>query len=168
MFGSRFWNRYRGSGAPAVSRYVRSRKFHLVENQPNLPDHNFPRHGIRINPSAYVVLSNQRKRSSSVDSHASYELKVQKRSRSCDSRLFPYIKQHTIMTTDKRNLEHVVWSRTGQLFIRPLGSGTDHTIKATSEVHINNLQQITTENNMLLQKSVITIISDNGPDWSTD
>ncbi|CAF1318134.1 unnamed protein product, partial [Didymodactylos carnosus] len=156
------------SSAPAVSRYVRSRKFHLVGNQPNLPDHDFPKHGIRINPSAYVVLSNQRKRSSSVDSHASYELKVKKRSRSCDRRLFPDIKQHTIMTTDKRNFEHVIWSRTGQLFIRPFGSGTDHTIKATSEVHINNLQQITTENNMLLQKSVITIISDNGPDWSTD
>ncbi|CAF1061165.1 unnamed protein product [Rotaria sordida] len=28
--------------------------------------------------------------------------------------------------------------------------------------------QITTENNMLLQKSVITIISDNGSDWGTD
>ncbi|CAF1258107.1 unnamed protein product [Rotaria magnacalcarata] len=58
--------------APAVSRYVRSRKFHLVDKQPNLPDHDFPRHGIRINPSAYAVLSNQRKRSSSIDSHPSY------------------------------------------------------------------------------------------------
>lgn len=61
-----------------------------------------------------------------------------------------------------------MWSRTGKLFVRPFGSGTDQLAKATSEVHINNLQQITTENNMLLQKSVITIISDNGPDWSTD
>ncbi|CAF3896338.1 unnamed protein product [Rotaria magnacalcarata] len=132
--------------APAVSRYVRSRKFHLVDKQPNLPDHDFPRHGIRINPSAYAVLSNQRKRSSSIDSHPSCELK----------------------TTDKRNLEHVTWSRTGQLFIRPFGSGTDQATKATSEVHINNLQNITTENNMLLKKSVITLISDNGPDWCTD
>ncbi|CAF1400768.1 unnamed protein product [Rotaria sordida] len=155
-------------GAPAVSRYVRSRKFHLVENQPNLPDHDFPRRGIRINPSAYVVLSNIRKRSSSVDNHPSCELKTKKRSRSCDIQLFPDIKQRTIMTTDKRNLEHVIWSRTGHLFIRPFGSGTDQSIKATSEVHINNIQQITTENNMIFHKSVITIISDNGPDWSTD
>ncbi|CAF4545828.1 unnamed protein product [Rotaria socialis] len=138
-------------GAPAVSRYVRSRKFHLVEKQPNLPDHDFPRHGIRINPSAYAVLSNQRKRSSSIDSHPSCELKVKKRSRSCDDRLFPDIKYDTNMTTDKRNLEHVTW-----------------TTKATSEVHINNLQNITTENNMLLKKSVITLISDNGPDWCAD
>ncbi|CAF4438106.1 unnamed protein product [Rotaria sp. Silwood2] len=65
-------------GAPAVSRYVRSRKFHLVENQPNLPDHDFPRHGMRINPSAYVVLSNRRQRSSSIDSHRSCELKIKK------------------------------------------------------------------------------------------
>ncbi|CAF4857505.1 unnamed protein product [Rotaria magnacalcarata] len=63
-------------GAPAVSRYVRSRKFHLVEKQPNLPDHDFPRHGIRINPSAYAALSNQRKRSSSIDSHPSCKLKI--------------------------------------------------------------------------------------------
>ncbi|CAF3268778.1 unnamed protein product [Rotaria socialis] len=84
-------------GAPAVSRYVRSRKFHLVEKQPNLPDHDFPRHGIRINPSAYAVLSNQRKRSSSIDSHPSCELKVKKRSRSCDDRLFPDIKYDTNM-----------------------------------------------------------------------
>ncbi|CAF5044191.1 unnamed protein product, partial [Rotaria sp. Silwood1] len=55
-----------------------------------------------------------------------------------------------------------------QLFIRLFGSGTDQSTKATREVHINNLQQIISENNMLLQKSVITIISDNGPDWSTD
>ncbi|CAF5048396.1 unnamed protein product [Rotaria sp. Silwood1] len=70
--------------------------------------------------------------------------------------------------TDKRNLEHVIWSRTGELFIRLFGSGTDQSTKTTSEVHINNLQQIISENNMLLQKSAITIISDNGPDWSTD
>jgi len=86
-------------GAPAVSRYVRSRKFHLVENQPNLPDHDFPRYGIRINPSAYVVLSNQRKRSSSIDSHPRYELKIKKRSRSCDTQLFPDIKRYTIMVS---------------------------------------------------------------------
>ncbi|CAF3729148.1 unnamed protein product [Rotaria socialis] len=117
--------------APAVSRYVRSRKFHLVEKQPNLPDHDFPRHGIRINQSAYAVLSNQRKRSSSIDSHPSYELNVKKRSRSCDDRLFPDIKYDTNLTTGKRNLEHVTWSRTGQLFIRPFGSGTDQATKAT-------------------------------------
>ncbi|CAF4638364.1 unnamed protein product, partial [Rotaria magnacalcarata] len=103
--------------APAVSRYVRSRKFHLVDKQPNLPDHDFPRHGIRINPSAYAVLSNQRKRSSSIDSHPSCELK----------------------TTDKRNLEHVTWSRTGQLFIRPFGSGTDQATKATNWCTVYNL-----------------------------
>ncbi|CAF4579955.1 unnamed protein product [Rotaria sp. Silwood2] len=155
-------------GAPAVSRYVRSRKFHLVENQPNLPDHDFPRHGIRINPSAYVVLSNTRQRSSSVDSHPSCELTIKKRSRSCDIQLFPDIKQCNILTSDKRNFDHVIWSRTGKLFIRPFGSGTDRLNKATSEVHINNIQQITSENNMLFHKSVITMISDNGPDWSTD
>ncbi|CAM4848066.1 unnamed protein product [Rotaria magnacalcarata] len=95
-----------------------------------------------------AVLSNQRKRSSSIDSHPSCELKVKKRSRSCDDRLFPDIKYDTNMTTDKRNLEHVTWSRTGQLFIRPFGSGTDQATKATSEVHMNNLQNITTENNI--------------------
>ncbi|CAF1263946.1 unnamed protein product [Adineta ricciae] len=155
-------------GAPAVSRYVRCRKFHLVEKQPNLPDHDFPKHGIRINPSAYVILSNGRKRSLSVDSHSSYELIIKKRSRSCDARLFPDMKGDTILTSDKRNLEHVKWSRTGKLFIRPFGSGIDQSAKATSEVHINNLHRIITENNMLLKKNVITIISDNGPDWSTD
>ncbi|UJR18766.1 hypothetical protein I4U23_005672 [Adineta vaga] len=155
-------------GAPAVSRYVRSRKFHLVENQPNLPDHDFPKYGIRINPCAYVMLSNERKRSSSIDSYRSYELKIEKRSRSCDARLFPDINEDFILTSDKRNFEHVKWSRTGQLFIRPFGSGNTHTTKATSEVHINNLHQIITEKNMLIKKNVITIISDNGPDWSTD
>ncbi|CAF3383836.1 unnamed protein product [Rotaria sp. Silwood2] len=155
-------------GAPAVSRYIRSRKFHLVENQPNLPDHDFPRHGIRINPSAYLVLSNTRQRSSSVDSHPSCELTIKKRSRSCDIQLFPDIKQCNILTSDKRNFDHVIWSRTGKLFIRPFGSGTDRLNKATSEVHINNIQQITSENNMLFHKSIITMISDNGPDWSTD
>jgi hypothetical protein len=82
-----------------VSRYVRSRKFHLVEKQPSLPDHDFPKHGIRINPSAYVMLSNQRKRSFSIDSQPSYELKIRKRSRSCDARLFPDIKEDTIIVS---------------------------------------------------------------------
>lgn len=86
-------------GVPAVSRYVRSRKFHLVDNQPNFPDHDFPKHGIRINPSAYVALSNQRKRSLSVDSYSSCELKPRRRSRSCDTQLFPDIKQRTLMVS---------------------------------------------------------------------
>ncbi|CAF3009840.1 unnamed protein product [Rotaria sp. Silwood2] len=72
------------------------------------------------------------------------------------------------MTTDKRDFDHVIWNRTGQLFIRPFGSGIDRSIKATSEVYINNIQQITSENNMLFHKSVITMISDNRPDWNTD
>ncbi|CAF4687102.1 unnamed protein product, partial [Rotaria sp. Silwood2] len=86
----------------------------------------------------------------------------------CDFSLFPDIKQRTILTTDKRNFDHVIWNRTGQLFIRPFGSEIDRSIKATSEVHINNIQQITSENNMLFHKSVITMISDNGSDWNTD
>ncbi|CAF3784311.1 unnamed protein product, partial [Rotaria sp. Silwood1] len=69
------------------------------ENQPNLPDHDFPRHGIRINPSTYVVLSNKRKQSSSVDNHPSCELKIKKRSRLCDIQLFSDIKQHTVMVS---------------------------------------------------------------------
>jgi hypothetical protein len=51
------------------------------------------------------------------------------------------------------------------MFLRPFGSATE---KATSEIHINNLQQIATENNWFLHRSVLTIISDNGPDWKTD
>ena len=70
--------------------------------------------------------------------------------------------------TDKNNLEHVKWSRAEQLFIRPFFPVLIKQQEATSEVYINNLHQITIENNMLLHKSVITIISDNGPDWSTD
>ncbi|CAF3281461.1 unnamed protein product [Rotaria sp. Silwood2] len=51
------------------------------------------------------------------------------------------------------------------MFIRPFGLTSD---KATSEIHINNLQQIATENSWFLHRSVLTIISDNGPDWKTD
>ncbi|CAF3982317.1 unnamed protein product [Rotaria sordida] len=51
------------------------------------------------------------------------------------------------------------------MFLRPFGSTSE---KATSEIHINNLQQIATENNWFLHRSVLTIISDNGPDWKTD
>ncbi|CAF1154550.1 unnamed protein product [Rotaria sordida] len=51
------------------------------------------------------------------------------------------------------------------MFLRPFVSTLE---KATSEIHINNLQKIATENHWFLHRSVLTIISDNGPDWTTD
>ncbi|CAF2854670.1 unnamed protein product [Rotaria sp. Silwood2] len=41
-------------GTPAVSHYVRSRKFHLIDQAPNLPDHDFPKPGIKITPSSEI------------------------------------------------------------------------------------------------------------------
>ncbi|CAF3237351.1 unnamed protein product [Rotaria sp. Silwood2] len=42
-------------GIPAVSRYVRSRKFHLLDQPPNLPDHDFPKLGVEITPAIGIV-----------------------------------------------------------------------------------------------------------------
>ena len=56
----------------------------------------FPNHGIFPMDSP---LSYQRKRSSSIDARPSYELKIKKRSRSCDTHLFPDIKQYTIIVS---------------------------------------------------------------------
>ncbi len=42
-------------GIPAVSRYVRSRKFHLLDQSPNLPDHDFPKAGVKITPAIGIV-----------------------------------------------------------------------------------------------------------------
>ena len=88
-------------GAPVVIRYLWNRKIHLAESQPNLPDLDFPRCGIRINPSKYVVLPNQRKRAFLVDIHLSHELKIKKRSRLCDTQLLTDIKQYTIMVNQQ-------------------------------------------------------------------
>ena len=51
------------------------------------------------------------------------------------------------------------------MFIRPFASTTE---KATREIHINNLQQLATENYWFLHRHMFTIISENGPDWKTD
>ncbi|CAF3635599.1 unnamed protein product, partial [Rotaria sp. Silwood2] len=70
-------------GIPAVSRYVRSRKFHLLDQPPNLPDHDFPKLGVEITPAGYVRLWHNR-RSSSADSHLkSVSLPRMRRSKSC-------------------------------------------------------------------------------------
>ncbi|CAF2854683.1 unnamed protein product [Rotaria sp. Silwood2] len=51
------------------------------------------------------------------------------------------------------------------MFLRPFASTSE---KATSEMHINNIQQIATENHWFIHRRVLAIISDNGPDWTSN
>ncbi|CAF1381124.1 unnamed protein product, partial [Didymodactylos carnosus] len=126
--------------------------------------HDFPKAGVKITPAGYVRLWHHRRSSSANSNSISASLLRMKRSKSCESTLFKLngeIKQ----VADKRNLKHVQWSKSGKIFLRPFGSTSE---KATSQVHINNLQQIAIENNWFLHRSVLTIISDNGTDWKTE
>jgi hypothetical protein len=75
-------------GIPAVSRYVRSRKFHLLDQSPNLPDHDFPKGGVKITPAGYVRLWHNRRPSSVNPKPKSTLLPRMKRSKSCGSSLF--------------------------------------------------------------------------------
>ncbi|CAF5063226.1 unnamed protein product, partial [Rotaria sp. Silwood1] len=73
---------------PAVSRYVRSRKFHLLDQPPNLPDHDFPKAGVKITPAGYIRLWHNRRSSSADPNSKLVSLPRMKRSKSCESTLF--------------------------------------------------------------------------------
>ena len=75
-------------GIPAVSHYVRSRKFHLIDQAPRLLDHDFPKLSVKITPPGYVRLRHNRRSSSANPSSESTLLSQMKTSKSCGSCLF--------------------------------------------------------------------------------
>ncbi|CAF1556269.1 unnamed protein product, partial [Didymodactylos carnosus] len=111
-------------GIPVVSRHVRSRKFLLLNQSPNLPDHDFPKAGVKITPAGYVRLWHHRRSSSANSNPTPASLLRMKRSKSCESTLFK-LNREIKQTVDKRNLKHVQWNRSGQMFLRPFGSTSE-------------------------------------------
>ncbi|KAG1654620.1 Ionotropic receptor 25a [Nymphon striatum] len=155
-------------GVLAVSRYHQLRHFFPDPDLPVYPDHDFPTPNSKMKPSAYLVL----KPKNAPPARSSRSLSTLRNERSCTndfyrrSRSFEpaSLELDTAFVKDKRGRLRLEFPRTG-VFYAYCRTNMFHAMIA--QIHVSDLHQILTENNVVSDKSGISIIGDNGPDYAS-
>ncbi len=146
-------------GLPAVHRLNRIGKFYPLGDAPNYSDHTFPKgKKAKLTPCGYMLMRKGLSRSRSASpNQASFRCTMQ-RSKSADSIRLP----SNFDQFDKKGRLHVRWPHSGplHLFLKP-----DCYLPSNSQMHLNNLLKVLKQEAKL--KSVLAIMCDGGPDWST-
>ena len=144
-------------GTLAVSRHIKTHGYFPESKTPNNPDHDFPFPNSKLTPSGYMILNKQCTRSRS----CSPLRKPRVISRRCCSLSPPAIHKESLCF-DKSGRPHIPWPRSGPLHVY---IHADRYMNSTSQMHYHHLNDLI--KNQIVQKPVLGIICDGGPDWSS-
>ena len=162
-------------GTPAVSRYHAISKFFSTADAPNYEDHDFPYPKAKIIPSGYMVLRHKEDkgigttclpRARSLSPVRTCRHSQRRRTRSVSPtrhELQPTSAQGTRFRRDAQGRLHVVYPWTGELYVYTRAMK----FKSCSALaHANDLHSILLKEAVQKGKGAVSIVCDNGPDWS--
>lgn len=155
-------------GTPAVSRYFQIRSFYKSDDDPILPDHDFPYAESKLIPSGYLIMKSKQKESGRCRSLSPVKNLKSSNKRSRSLSLVNNIdntlnQSENMYTEDRSGRFHIQVPRTGNLHIYTRAQKFH---SSSVQSHANDLYDILKTTVVNEKKHAVILTVNNGPDWN--